>query len=833
MSRQLPPFVHRGSRAPSSVADGDRGLTAHIGGSSSSAYPRSSATPTPANFYHMNAERRPHPLQQAFYSDDFLPSGGNDGRGGPRSAVNGLGGSVNRDMPPPRHPSASHRNLEPEHDGRHIHRAESTAEQEHHQALMRHPQQQHDSEQQQDVSGQDLVLQCKRCQLIIGDSYDWIDLIQPLNLIVLSAAPAFLRSDGDPDPDDPPSTLNNAESSNVAGKRKAASAAPAGAVLHTSPADAPDAASTWHVLRCVCGAEVGRKYVSTSFPHLDALRGNHSFSLDDIYVYELGSSSGRSRGGSSHRYADADRSHSGMDEAAPSASPLLAEEMNKMRLMLMSIADRLVRVEDKLQMRPQPPSAHMPGSTPAPSGSSPMPYHPPVSGPGISAAGAHRGIRRVPNAQDAFLPPRIVSRTTATPAPASGPSLPDSLETSGPSSSSATSAFTLAATSHHHHHARTNASVAAHLHAHGHGQWGSQTPRPGGEGGGQGPSRSGAADAAGSHQDSSPYSSPLTPTPAPASQTVATTSRPAESSQPQEARHPPSASTSRSAQAGSVHQGLTASPNKRGAAQASGSKSGGSESKGTNVYEKARRKAEGKSAVVEEVAEDEEEEEDEFDRIVATPGSSSSPKRRRRDIAPGPTSSAPRDRGSPVLNPVGPRVSSRKSGGRNNLPTSSAPTSGVPIVAAETRGNKGRVSGAGGASSKHAGDAADTVGGDDDDDAMLVDMDDEDDELAIGADARMEAASDDDEADEERRGGGGGEGRSSRASRRRKTSGDAEGGANANVVHSPGGRGGAASSKRTAEEARAMPPPSLPSPSPMRAGTSGGSRSVKKTVAVA
>ncbi|KAE8217515.1 hypothetical protein CF319_g8411 [Tilletia indica] len=194
-----------------------------------------------------------------------------------------------------------------------------------------------------------LVIQCPSCKLLLGDSHSWVDVFESLNLIVLSTASNRIRSDGELHPDDAgegPSSLADQQ------KRGAAA-------LQTSPEGDVDAASTWHTLRCECGIPVGRKYLSTSFPHLDQLRGNFSFYLQDIIVYQLGcfGANPDSQNGTYPRGGLYLKSMYPGGDGGQSAA-LMAEELNKMRMLLMTTTGCLRRIEETLQMGPPSSPTH-------------------------------------------------------------------------------------------------------------------------------------------------------------------------------------------------------------------------------------------------------------------------------------------------------------------------------------------------------------------------------------------------------------------------------------------------------------------------------------------
>ncbi|KAK0535330.1 hypothetical protein OC834_001560 [Tilletia horrida] len=797
MSRQLPPFVHRGSRAPSSAAGsvvgGGAGAGAGVGGGGGrggSLHPRASATPIPANFYQMHPERRPHPLQQAFYSDDFPLSADDSGAAEQARHVGNSGGG-GRAVPNGIHPGS----MPPPPPHSHIHGAPGQRGAHH-----AHPDEEEHAHIQGPAPGAPLdasavatlVMQCRQCKLIVGDSFSWVDLLEPLGLIILSAASQVLRTDGDVDHVSEPV----AESSTAAQRRAAAAAAKAPASLHTSPADAPDAASTWHTLRCGCGAELGRKYVSTSFPHLDALRGNFAFEVLKVHIYELGSYSPDlpdGQHGPPHAGFGAYSSRRGSSFAGAEgqSSAMHAEEMNKMRMLLMNVAERVLRLEDKQQLPPLAPGSrstpvHFAASTPGLTGSSPAPNSGLVSA--FSSAQPHR-TKLVPNAQDSFLPPRVVPRMTATPAPASGPSIPTS--TSGHTPTSVSSQTRVQPSS-------QRAVASAHR-----------------------PNAQAASNHHNNQQDTSPYSSPHTPTPAPASQNSATR-----------------AQQSSSAMRGAGSASQPSSPNKRSAIQAASAAAAAPSKAPLPVMN--------------------DDEEDDIDTIPHTHEGHSSPaKRRRRDNTAGngasgsQTQSQGRDqgrdraRGSPVSKPTANngRNQGRRSGG-NAATDRAAPSSSVNVVAASPRisGRKsqsGPEMGGHGKDKEKAADDRNGGGNDSEDDvAMLIDMDDEDDELAIGAEASvvLEAETESDEEEEKVRNGrrrtkaGGGGGAAA--------GGDGDGpGAGPSSTSSGAGAGTGGEGKGT-EDRRAMPPPLLPaSASSVRngggSGNSSAPRSTKKTIAVA
>ncbi|CAD6974533.1 unnamed protein product [Tilletia controversa] len=680
MSRQLPPFVHRGSRAPSSTAGsvlggaggghgahgghggggagGSRGGAGAGAGAGFRPGSRVSATPSLSNFY---PPPRPHPLQQqAFYSDDFTTSAhphpqvrqhsGLDG--GPGGGPNGTNGTIqafsNGSMPPPP-PSTHHSAL----------RMDSVLHNQPRSPLQEPEQARHAA----------IVLQCINCRLIVGDSYAWVDLIEPLDLLILTAASDQIRSDGDVDPESSPT-----EPDLLLAQQHQQRAA----TLQTSPEGEPDAASTWHVLRCECGEPLGRKYVSTSFPHLDGLRGNFSFNIHQVHVYHLGS----------HSPADGQNGSRFGGRGA-----LLAEEFHKMQMLLMNVGERLMRVEDKLQLGPPP--TQQPGtpmhfsSTPGPSGSSPAPSLQLATGP--APMGMPHRVKLVPNAQDAFLPPRVVARLTATPAPASGPSIATSAEMSSASQKSSSSHLTLRAQSGHQKAGQVSRSAVQSSH-HDHG-----------------------------HQDTSPYSSPHTPTPAPSSQPSAASTR---------AQNTSSTTTRVNAAVGpgaSSSSSRPLSPEKRSAAP-------------------DRNAAVSQNHAVNDIngAEDDNND-DEFDAIP--PGDNGSPTKRRRREGPVATASGQgptRERVSPASKPSAARGRPRKSlgsgggggggaaAGRQSVPLSSAPAPSPRLVS--------RSVGVGVGVSDRANANAD--------ERMVVNMEDEDDELALGADSSVLAPISDEEEEE-------------------------------------------------------------------------------------
>ncbi|KAE8257929.1 hypothetical protein A4X13_0g2038 [Tilletia indica] len=702
MSRQLPPFVHRGSRAQSSAAGSVVGGSNRGGGGggggprgvSSFLHSRASATPSLSQYYQPTVERRPHPLQQqAFYSDDFILNtaishspGPSQGQSRHHPGGNPGGPNSNGSMPPPplqsRMDHSAHGRLET--------------------PL---------GDTSQDDPQAALVIQCPNCKLMLGDSFSWVDVFESLNLLVLSTASNRIRSDGELHPDDAgegPSSLADQQ------KRRAAA-------LQTSPEGDVDAASTWHTLRCECGTPLGRKYLSTSFPHLDQLRGNFSFYLQDIIVYQLGcfGANPDSQNGPYPRDGIYLKSIYPGGDGGQSAA-LMAEESNKMRMLLMSIGERLMRVEEKLQMGPPPPPPSQnqgnpvhfgsSSSTAGFGGSSPAPSLLLNPLPTSATMGMHR-VKLVPNAQDSFLPPRIVPRLTATPAPASGPSMGE-MSASAEMSSSASRVGTSLTRSH---------------------QKGAQVS-------------SRTAVSHNGHQDTSPYSSPNTPTPAPASQ--------------------PSATSTRAQNTSSVTR---VNANSRPVSPVKSSASI------PDRHAVVSNDDVGRDQI------DDDDDEDAFDSI--RPGNNASPSKRRRKDPPATASaSTSQGRGSPASKPsTAARGRGRKSGGGGATGRSSL---GPSTVSRSPRvGTRGSV-GVGGDHPDH------------DEEMMMVALDDEDDELAIGAEPSvvMDPMSDEDDEDEKVKVAG-------RQGRRKPA---------ATAAASGSGGNGEGRVTSVLDDRKAMPPPPLP-----------------------
>ncbi|KAK0546770.1 hypothetical protein OC846_005129 [Tilletia horrida] len=304
----------------------------------------------------------------------------------------------------------------------------------------------------------------------------WVEIFPaPLDLLVLGAASDMLTIDTEDAHMDAardgasaaaPSPSNPSDLPNTTARPNKKSSGPP---LHTSPADAPDAGSSWHTLYCSCGYELGRRYVSTTQPHLDALRGNFALSIYKLSYYEV-------------------------------VNFTSAEEMNKIRTFLMNVGQRLERLEEHLQTVSTGPSGIAPRDATAAFHRAPNVSVSSSTAPnqGVTAPSSRIGLNRVriiPNTEDSFLPPRAIPRTTATPAPASGPSIPESAKFSSPS-------------------IQNGADVPVH----------SRAAQPSGPPSAPGPSKEQRAQTAG-RQDSSPYSSPQTPTPAPAAVALSQTQK--------------------------------------------------------------------------------------------------------------------------------------------------------------------------------------------------------------------------------------------------------------------------------------------------------------------
>ncbi|KAK0547376.1 hypothetical protein OC861_004345 [Tilletia horrida] len=426
--------------------------------------------------------RTPHPLQRSFYNSEFgdppapMPQLRNSSAGANSSdPVDSR--HAQRSMPPP--PSPAPHQMTDLQDGTGPRSASP-----------------------QDTPAPLRVLSCLSCSRIVGDTESWVEIFPaPLDLLVLGAASDMLTIDTEDAHMDAardgasaaaPSPSNPSDLPNKTARPNKKSAGPP---LHTSPADAPDAGSSWHTLYCSCGYELGRRYVSTTQPHLDALRGNFALSIYKLSYYEVG------------QYAAGNSGRDMMSRGAPylPMGPLQvnftsAEEMNKIRTFLMNVGQRLERLEEHLQTVSTGPSGIAPRDATAAFRRAPNVSVSSSTAPnqGVTAPSSRIGLNRVriiPNTEDSFLPPRAIPRTTATPAPASGPSIPESAKFSSPS-------------------IQNGADVPVH----------SRAAQPSGPPSAPGPSKEQRAQTAG-RQDSSPYSSPQTPTPAPAAVALSQTQK--------------------------------------------------------------------------------------------------------------------------------------------------------------------------------------------------------------------------------------------------------------------------------------------------------------------
>ncbi|EDQ85828.1 uncharacterized protein MONBRDRAFT_28871 [Monosiga brevicollis MX1] len=101
-----------------------------------------------------------------------------------------------------------------------------------------------------------LVFQCDGCRRIVGDSFNWVDSNQELNVITLSRAPESLR------------VMERMETST----------------------QGPDLGSTYRYFLCACGMNLGRIYHTTP-PQLDYLRGFYTYDLKALQSYTLGTGS--------------------------------------------------------------------------------------------------------------------------------------------------------------------------------------------------------------------------------------------------------------------------------------------------------------------------------------------------------------------------------------------------------------------------------------------------------------------------------------------------------------------------------------------------------------
>ncbi|PKI84660.1 hypothetical protein MVES1_001675 [Malassezia vespertilionis] len=165
-----------------------------------------------------------------------------------------------------------------------------------------------------------LVFQCVGCSAAVGDSFSWITAQRTMALIVLGAA-----------------------------TDKVALVEP----IITSSEPGPCMGSTYSVLQCTqCAQQLGRKYHNAP-QAMDALREAFSFHVDALIVYQLGNATQSGHTTISARTRKPEERVAETRSTQTPAEPLSDSDVEKIKTMLMVLGERIMRVEERLDMQPK------------------------------------------------------------------------------------------------------------------------------------------------------------------------------------------------------------------------------------------------------------------------------------------------------------------------------------------------------------------------------------------------------------------------------------------------------------------------------------------------